>query len=100
MTGDRLTYSNWSPGYPKGSSDPMTQVDEVGMRTTGHIDQGNYRPGQWFDADPKNYSTFAPVVTKGLRHRGGFLGSRIRSEKYNVQETKPKKVVYILNISC
>ena len=54
MTGDRLTYSNWSPGYPKGSSDPMTQVDEVGMRTTGHIDQGNYRPGQWFDADPKN----------------------------------------------
>ena len=47
----RLTYSNWSPGQPTGTNVEGKFVDEAAMRTTGHMDQNNWRPGQWFDVE-------------------------------------------------
>ena len=58
IDGSRLTYSNWEPGQPSGSSDPNSLVDEMSMRTTGHMDQNNYRPGQWKDDDGTNTKGF------------------------------------------
>ena len=65
----RMTYTNWQPGQPSGSDDPEAFHDEVAMSTWGHMEQDQYRPGQWYDDDGNNKKGFLcshPLSSSGM----------------------------------